>query len=77
MLKHVGELPHTYSDILVQLLGHAVNCDVQELGTESGTWNVIIPVTSGVTGVVRKELKKKCKPLQENTQQFHHKRQLL
>jgi hypothetical protein len=34
---------------------------------------MIIPVTSGVTRVVRKELKKKYKPLQENTQQFHRK----
>jgi len=34
---------------------------------------MIIPVTAGVTGVVRKELKKMCKPLQENTQQFRHK----
>jgi len=34
---------------------------------------MIIPVTAGVTGVVRKELEKMCKPLQENAQQFHHK----
>ena len=30
-------------------------------------------VTAGVTGVVRKELKKMCKPQQENSEQFQHK----
>jgi hypothetical protein len=34
---------------------------------------MIIPVTAGVTGVVRKELEKMCKPLQENARQFHYK----
>jgi len=48
----------TYSDILVQLLGHTVTCEIEECGTECGISTVmIVPVVIGATGHSKKIIK--------------------